>query len=81
MVLGGYNRAHALTPDYGTTFALFGGVKVAEAQRDSRGGLGVVELAARESAIDNAMPGGVERDASEGTASTPTSGSAAQLVW
>ncbi|TXM92318.1 porin [Methylobacterium sp. WL103] len=68
-VLNGQGRAYAVTPNYGTTYAIFEAVKVGEEARVSRGGIGVFELAARVSAIDlddGAIRGGIERDVSVG---------------
>ncbi|MCJ2052671.1 OprO/OprP family phosphate-selective porin [Methylobacterium sp. J-070] len=65
VVLNGAGRAYALTPQGGTTYATFKGVRVPEGQRVSRGGIGVFELAARYSAIDlnaRGLRGGTERD-------------------
>ncbi|MCJ2102393.1 OprO/OprP family phosphate-selective porin [Methylobacterium sp. E-046] len=69
LVLNGEGRAYALTPEGGTTYATFKGVRVAEGQRVSRGGFGVFELAARFSAIDldaRGSRGGRERDVTVG---------------
>lgn len=69
LVLNGEGRAYALTPQGGTTYATFKGVRVAEGQRVSRGGIGVFELAARYSAIDlnaRGFRGGTERDVTLG---------------
>jgi phosphate-selective porin OprO/OprP len=68
-VLNGAGRAYAVTPKYGTTYAIFEGVKVGEDARVSRGGIGVFEVAARVSAIDlddGTVRGGIERDVSVG---------------
>ncbi len=68
-VLNGEGRAYALTPQGGTTYATFKGVRVGEGQRVSRGGAGVFELAARYSAIDlnaRGFRGGTEQDATLG---------------
>ncbi|MFE1601842.1 OprO/OprP family phosphate-selective porin [Methylobacterium sp. ID0610] len=64
-VLNGDNRAYALTPKYGTTYAIFEGIKVGDAQRVSNGGAGVFEVSARLSAVDlddGSVRGGIERD-------------------
>lgn len=69
LVLNGEGRAYALTPQSGTTYATFRGVAVPEAQRVSRGGIGVFELAARYSAIDlnaRGFRGGMEQDVTLG---------------
>ncbi|WP_375454167.1 OprO/OprP family phosphate-selective porin [uncultured Methylobacterium sp.] len=69
-VLNGDNRAYRIAPRFnGTTYAAFGGVKVGEAQRLTRGGFGVFELAARFSAIDlddGGVRGGIERNVTVG---------------
>lgn len=68
-VLNGQGRAYAVTPNYGTTFAIFEGVKVGDAERVSNGGIGVFEVAGRVSAIDlddGSVRGGIERDVSVG---------------
>lgn len=62
-------RSYKLNPDYGTTYAVFSGVVVPEADRVSRGGFGVFELGARFSAIDlqdRDVTGGIERDVTVG---------------
>ncbi|GJE60185.1 OprO/OprP family phosphate-selective porin [Methylobacterium trifolii] len=64
-VLNGRGRAYALVPKYGTTYAIFEGVKVGDAQRLVNGGFGVFEVGARISAIDlddGSVRGGIERD-------------------
>ena len=69
VVLNGAGRAYALAPEYGTTYATFSGVRVPEAARVSRGGLGVFELGTRFSAIDlddAGVRGGIERDLTVG---------------
>ncbi|KZC03077.1 phosphate-selective porin OprO/OprP [Methylobacterium sp. PvP062] len=69
LVLNGEGRAYALTPQSGTTYATFRGVTVPEAQRLSRGGIGVFELAARYSAVDldaRGFRGGMEQDVTLG---------------
>ncbi|MFD1302706.1 OprO/OprP family phosphate-selective porin [Methylobacterium marchantiae] len=69
-VLNGDNRAYRMAPDFnGTSYAVFGGVKVAEAQRITRGGIGVFELGLRFSAIDlddGEVRGGIEQDGTVG---------------
>ena len=65
LILNGKGRAYKLAPDYGATYAIFSGVQVAEADRVSRGGIGVFELGTRFSAIDlddAGIRGGIERD-------------------
>ncbi len=69
VVLNGQGRAYQLSPDYGTTYAVFSGVKVPEEARVSRGGIGVFELGTRFSAIDlddGGLRGGIERDVTVG---------------
>lgn len=69
VVLNGPGRDYALTPEGGTTYAVFKGVEVPERLRVSRGGAGVFELSARFSAIDlndRRLGGGSERDVSLG---------------
>ncbi|WP_156376161.1 porin [Methylobacterium sp. Leaf117] len=69
VVLNGKGRAYKLAPDYGTTYAIFSGVQVPEADRVSRGGIGVFELGTRFSAIDlddAGIRGGIERDVTVG---------------
>lgn len=69
IVLNGKGRAYKLAPDYGATYAIFSGVQVAEADRVSRGGIGVFELGTRFSAIDlddAGIRGGIERDVTVG---------------
>ena len=69
LVLNGEGRAYALAPQSGTTYATFQGVAVPEAQRLSRGGIGVFEVAARYSAVDldaRGFRGGMERDVTLG---------------
>lgn len=69
VVLNGEGRRYALTPEYGTTYAIFSGVRVGDAERVSNGGFGVFEFAARFSAIDlddGPVRGGIERDVSVG---------------
>ncbi len=51
-VVNGYGRPYRLAPTYGSEFAVLQGVEVEDAQRISRGGYGVFEVAARYSAID-----------------------------
>lgn len=68
-VLNGEGRAYALTPQGGTTYATFKGVRVPEGQRVTRGGIGVFELAARFSAVElkaRDFRGGTERDVTLG---------------
>ncbi|WP_082559165.1 OprO/OprP family phosphate-selective porin [Methylobacterium sp. Leaf94] len=69
LILNGKGRAYKLAPDYGATYAIFSGVQVAEADRVSRGGIGVFELGTRFSAIDlddAGIRGGIERDVTVG---------------
>ncbi len=69
LVLNGEGRGYTLAPQGGTTYATFKGVSVPDAQRVSRGGIGVFELAARYSAIDldaRGFRGGAERDVTVG---------------
>ena len=69
VVLNGAGRAYALTPQGGTAYATFKGVTVPEAQRVTRGGIGVFELAARYSAVDlnaRGFRGGAEQDVTLG---------------
>ena len=69
LVLNGEGRSYTLAPQGGTTYATFKGVSVPDAQRVSRGGIGVFELAARYSAIDLDTRGlrrGAERDVTVG---------------
>nr|WP_137830214.1 porin [Methylobacterium sp. L1A1] len=69
IVLNGEGRAYALTPQGGTTYATFMGVKVRDDRRVTRGGIGVFEIAARLSAIDlddRRLRGGTERDVTLG---------------
>jgi phosphate-selective porin OprO/OprP len=68
-VLNGRGRPYRLKPVYGSEYAVFTGVEVAEAQRITRGGFGVFELGARFSAIDlsdRTIHGGIERDVTVG---------------
>ena len=69
LVLNGEGRGYSLVPQGGTTYATFKGVSVPDAQRVSRGGIGVFELAARYSAIDldaRGLRGGAEQDVTVG---------------
>ena len=69
VVLNGKGRAYQISPQYGTTYAIFSGVKVPEEARVSRGGIGVFELGTRFSAIDlddGGLRGGIERDVTVG---------------
>ena len=68
-VLNGEGRGYALTPQGGTTYATFRGVRVPDNRRVTRGGIGVFELAARYSAIEldaRGFRGGTERDVTVG---------------
>lgn len=51
-VVNGYGRPYRLAPTYGSEFAVLQGVEIDDAQRISRGGYGVFEVAARYSALD-----------------------------
>lgn len=51
-VLNGRGRTYRLKPNYGTTYAVFGGLDVAEDQRIARDGIGVFELKAHLGALD-----------------------------
>lgn len=69
VVLNGRGRDYVLTPQGGTTYAVFKGIEVPERLRVSRGGAGVFELSARFSAIDlndRRLGGGSEQDLSVG---------------
>lgn len=64
-VLNGLAPKYSLAPDYGATYAIFGGVKLADEQRVSKGGFGVFEVAGRFSFLDlqdDNVHGGTERD-------------------
>ncbi len=64
-VINGRGRPYDLVPDYGSTYAILGGVKVDAGQRLSNGGAGIFELGARYSAISlqqGLTPGGVQQD-------------------
>lgn len=64
-IINGKGRRYAVGTDYGADLAIFKGVQVGEAERVSRGGFGVFELAARYSILnlkDGGITGGVERD-------------------
>lgn len=66
---GTRTRSYKLAPDYGTTYAIFSGVVVPDADRVSRGGAGIFELGARFSAIelqDRDVRGGIARDVTVG---------------
>ena len=70
VILNGFRaRSYALAPRYATSYAVFSGVVVPEADRVTRGGFGVFELAARVSAIDlqsRDVRGGRSRDVTVG---------------
>ncbi len=51
-VVNGYGRPYRIAPTYGSEFAVLQGVEIDDAQRISRGGFGVFEVAARYSALD-----------------------------
>ncbi len=51
-VVNGNGRPYRLAPTYGSEFAVLQGVEIDDAQRISRGGIGVFEVAARYSALD-----------------------------
>jgi phosphate-selective porin OprO/OprP len=51
-VVNGYGRPYRLAPTYGSEFAVLQGVEIDDAQRISRGGFGVFEVAARYSVLD-----------------------------
>ncbi len=51
-VVNGNGRPYRLAPTYGSEFAVLQGVDIDDAQRISRGGFGVFEVAARYSALD-----------------------------
>jgi phosphate-selective porin OprO and OprP len=64
-VLNGAAPSYSLSPDYGAAYAVFGGVKINDEQRVSKGGFGVVEVAGRFSFLDlegAGVRGGSERD-------------------
>lgn len=68
-VLNGQDRPYRVKPEYGSEYAVFDGVEVADAQRVTRGGYGVFELGARFSALDLAdrdVLGGIERNVTVG---------------
>ncbi len=68
-VLNGNGRPYRLAPTYGAEYAVLEGVKVNDAQRISRGGIGVFEVAARYSAIDfqdGSLAGGKQQDFTAG---------------
>lgn len=51
-VVNGYGRPYRIAPTYGSEFAVLTGVEIDDAQRISRGGYGVFEIAARYSELD-----------------------------
>ena len=68
-VVNGTGRPYRVAPKYGADFAVLGGVEIDDAQRISRGGFGVFEVAARYSAIDlqdGATLGGRQADVTAG---------------
>lgn len=68
-VVNGKGRVYRVTPPYGAEFAVLQGVQVEDAQRISKGGFGVFELAGRYSSIDLASRntrGGHEEDFTAG---------------
>jgi phosphate-selective porin OprO/OprP len=65
----GQARSYELAPRYGATYAVFGGVDLAEKDRVSRGGFGAWEIAARYSVLNldkGQLRGGVEHNATIG---------------
>ncbi len=51
-VINGNGRPYRIAPNYGSEFAVLTGVEIDDAQRISRGGYGVFEVAARYSTLD-----------------------------
>lgn len=68
-VINGDGRPYRIAPTYGSEFAVLTGVEIDDAQRISRGGYGVFEVAARYSAIDlddKLVQGGRQQDVTAG---------------
>ena len=68
-VINGNGRPYRIAPTYGSEFAVLTGVEIDDAQRISRGGFGVFEVAARYSAIDlqdRTTLGGRQQDVTAG---------------
>lgn len=68
-VINGDGRPYRVAPTYGSEFAVLAGVEIDDAQRISRGGYGVFEVAARYSAIDlqdGVTLGGRQQDVTAG---------------
>lgn len=68
-VINGNGRPYRIAPTYGSEFAVLTGVEIDDAQRISRGGFGVFEVAARYSAIDlqdGTTLGGRQQDVTAG---------------
>ena len=68
-VVNGLGRRYRVAAPGASEYAIFGGVTVPDERRVSRGGTGIVELAARYSAIDlrsGPVRGGAEQDGSLG---------------
>ncbi|MFB0493761.1 phosphate-selective porin OprO/OprP [Methylobacterium sp. OAE515] len=64
-IINGKGRRYTVNTNYGADLAIFKGVQVGEAERVTRGGVGVFELAARYSMLnlsDGSVRGGVEHD-------------------
>lgn len=69
LVLNGKGAKYRLQPEYGSEYATFGAVPVAEEQRIGKGGFGVWEVAGRFSYLDlqsRSVQGGRERDVTAG---------------
>ena len=68
-VLTGQARSYEFKPKYGTSYAVFGGVELADKDRVSSGGTGAWEVGARYSALtlgSGGLRGGVEHNATLG---------------
>ncbi len=68
-VVNGYGRPYRIAPTYGSEFGVLGGVEIDDAQRVSRGGYGVFEVAARYSELDlqsGSTNGGRQQDITAG---------------